>query len=1108
MKATPELTTDLSPEEKRALLAKLLEQKRNAPRAFPLSFAQARLWVLDRFQPGNPTYNLPLALRLPGLIDVDVLERSLNEIARRHESLRTTFETVDGTPSQVVASSIHLKLYVVDLRAEPDESREAEVARITFAETRHSFDLVHGPLIRATLLKLPNNENILMVVMHHIVSDGWSLGLFYKELSTVYTAFSAGQPSPLPELPIQYADFARWQTEWMSDEVLERHLKYWRTQLAGIRPVLDLPIDRPRPAAQSHRGAQYAFMLEQRVCDGLNALSRREGVTIFMTLLAAFKTLLHRYSGETDIAIGSPIAGRTRPEVESLIGFFVNTLVLRTDLSGDPTFLELLGRIREVTLGAYAHQDMPFEKLVAELQPARDLSHNPFFQIMFVLQNLATPERTSRSATSSVSQPPPVANGTAKFDLTLSVVELGNGGAQGLLEFNTDLFDEATVARMMQRFQILLSGIIDNPNKQLSRLPMIGELERLELIARKGEPVATAMSGGTVCELVAAWAKRTPDARALITGDSEISYKELDYRADRFARHLHMLGVGPGNLVGICADRSVESVIALLGILKAGGAYVPLDPTMPISRLALILEDAGVCLLITEKHYAGHLPDDNTPVLYLDQEELTSDSAEESGINVAADDLACVLYQSSPEGRPEGVMLTHRSVFRTTLAPELSIAATDRIAQTSDFSEVAACLQIFGGLAAGARLVLVPSRSQIAPRKLASLLRDQQITVMFASASLLERLAREFPWSMRTVRLLLCDERPATLKRLREVLASEVLQGVYGFYGMYETGGPCALHHWEAETIGASVAPLGHPADGAHLYLLNAALEPVPQDVLGEIYIGGNSLAYGYHGRPERTANLFVADSSSAVPGARLYRTGDWARRLSNGELEYRGRPDGSIVMHGLRVEPCEIEAALLAHDGVVDAVVITRDHLGTRESRIVAFVVVAQDQIVTESELRTFLKDRLPEVMIPSTFSMLDALPRDQHGEVDKYSLGVAADAGDTSGGVAPPYEAPRNEVEARLASIWGQTFGIEEVGIRDSFFRLGGHSLLATQMVARVSDAFNIDLPLGRVFEMPTIAELAKVVEQLVQSGTKTKAPPIMRMAREAVAVPRDLS
>jgi amino acid adenylation domain-containing protein len=1117
MSVTPESTADLSPEEKRALLAKLLEQKRGVRRAFPLSFAQARLWILDRFQPGTPTYNLPLALRLPGSIDVDMLERSLNEIARRHEALRTTFEIADGQPSQIVAPSIELKVYVVDKRAEPNESREVEVGRIVFEECSYSFDLAHGPLVRATLLKVADNDNLLIVVIHHIISDGWSLGLFYSELSTLYTAFSAGLPSPLPDLPIQYADFARWQAEWMRGEVLEQHLAYWRTQLAGISPVLDLPADRPRPPAQSHRGAQYTFLLERRVCDGLNALSRREGVTLFMTLLAAFKTLLHRYTGQTDIVVGSPIAGRTRVELENLIGFFVNTLVLRTDLSNDPTFRELLGRVREVTLGAYAHQDMPFEKLVEELQPARDLSRNPLFQVMFVLQNLATPERTSRGAANPVPQVPPVANGTAKFDLTLSVAETGNGGAQGFLEYNTDLFDEATVVRMMERFQILLSGITDDPNRRLSRLPIIGELERCELAERQGEPRARGLPVQTVCELVAAHAERAPDATALIADESEISYHELNCRADRFARRLRAFGAGPGTLVGICAERSVESVIALLGILKVGGAYVPLDPTAPTSRMALILEDAGVSLVVTEERHAARLPDVAAQVLYLDRsrEELTHESAEELaanvsaeklGVNVGADDLACVLYQSSPKGRPEGVMLMNRALCRTALAPELSIITMDRIAQTSDFSEVAACFEIFGALAAGARLVLVPSRPQVAPRKLASLLRDQQITVMFAPAFLLERLAREFPWALRTLRLLLCDERPATRKRLCEVLDAEVLQRVYGFYGMQETGGPCALRPLRTQTVGASVAPLGDTVDGARLYLLDAHLKPVPQDVLGEIYISADALARGYHGRPERTASLFVPDGLSATPGARLYRTGDWARRLPGGELEYRGRHDGRIVMRGMRVEPREVEAELLGHDGVLEAAVVTRDNIGAREPRLVAFVVSAEGQIVTENELRVFLRDRLPEAMIPSTFTTLGALPRDARGEVDRHALAAAADAGDTSGGAAPPYEAPRNDVETALARIWAQTFGIEQVGIHDSFFRLGGHSLLATQMVARVSDAFRVDLPLGRLFETPTIAELSKVVEQLVQAGTKATAPPIVRMAREAVTLPVD--
>lgn len=1097
MSTASDSKTSLPADEKRALLAELLQRKNSGPKTFPLSFSQSRLWILDRFQPGNPVYNLPMVLRLPGALDVDVLARSLNEIVRRHETLRTTFKTVDAKPVQVVAPSLELKIELIDLRQLPDSKRDVDAGRIVYKECQHSFDLVNGPLIRAMLLKLADTDHIFIVVMHHIISDGWSLGVLYHEISTLYSAYSTGQQSPLADLPIQYSDFACWQTQWLTGDLLEQQLAYWKSQLSSIRPLVDLPADRPRPEILSYRGAVHTFSLRPEVCAGLNALNQRTGVTMFMTLLAAFKTLLYRYTGETDIVIGSPIANRTRTELENLIGFFVNTLVLRTDLSGDPTFLQLLERVREVTLGAYAHQDMPFEKLVEELRPARDLSQNPLFQIMFALQNFRTRDRVSTGTANTASSTLPVGNGTAKFDLTLSVAE-SESGAQAFLEYNTDLFDEPTIVRMMEIFQVLLFEIVRNPDQRLSRLSILGEIERGKLATGWSGPQIDSSGPQTFPELVAAHAQRAPDQVAILSGDEKLSYRQLNDRANQLAHYLRKLGFRAGALAGIYMERSAEMIVAALGVLKAGGAYVPLDPEDPVSRLALILEDSRISVVLTEKDSGVRLPEGLTQVFWAEQfhQNDAAESFEEfNATNPGADSLACVLYQSSSSGRPEGVALTHKALCRTPLWPEICLTASDRVAQTSSLSTVISRLEVWNTLAVGATLVLVPSQPPVTPRRFAGLLRDHQVSVLLAPVALAERLAHEFPWALRTVRLLLVENqnRRQALNGFQRTLEAGVLKQVIAYYGPAETGGFCAFQ--SLTTMPASLATLGSPAAGAKLHLLDAQLEPVPPGIIGEIYIADAGLTNGYYTQPARTSAAFVPDPFSRVPGARLYRTGDLGRRLRNGELHYLVRRDAPVTIRGLRIEPAEIETVLLRNRAVRETAVMASD------KDLIAVVVVDQAQLVTTQDLRSFVAEHLPEVMIPSKFILRDALPRTAKGTVDRRALTELLRATDDTGAIA--YTAPRNDVEQQLANLWAQTLGVPEVSIYDNFFNLGGHSLLAAQVVARVNDVFKVDLPLDRLFAMPTIAELSTVIEQLIQAGSKPAHEPIPRMAREVVAI-----
>jgi amino acid adenylation domain-containing protein len=1106
MSAGSDSRTNLTADEKRVLLAELLQRKNSEPKSFPLSFAQSRLWILDRFQPGNAVYNLPMVLRLPGSLDVDVLARSLNEIVRRHDTLRTTFKTVDAKPVQVVAPLLELKIALIDLRHLPDSERDVDIGRIVYKECEHSFDLVNGPLIRATLLELADTDHVFIVVMHHIISDGWSLGVLYNEISTLYTAYSTGQQPQLADLPIQYSDFARWQTQWLTGDVLEQQLAYWKSRLRGIRPLLDLPADRPRPEILSYRGAVHTFSLRPEVCAGLNALNQRTGVTMFMTLLAAFKTLLHRYTGETDIVIGSPIANRTSAELENLIGFFVNTLVLRTDLSGDPTFLQLLEGVREVTLGAYAHQDMPFEKLVEELRPERDLSQNPLFQIMFALQNFRTRDRDSTGPANTASPTLPVGNGTAKFDLTLSVAE-SEPGAQAFLEYNTDLFDETTIVRMMEVFQVLLFEMVRNPDQRLSRLSILGEIERSKLASGWNGPHIDSPVRQTIHDLIAAHAQRTPDQVAILSGDEKLSYRQLNDRANRLAHYLRKLGFRAGALAGIYMERSAEMIVAALGILKAGGAYVPLDPEDPVSRLTLILEDSRIFVVLTEKDLGVRLPEGLTQVFCAEKfhQNNAADSFEEfNATNFGADSLACVLYQSSPSGRPEGVALAHRALCRTPLWPEICLTASDRVAQTSSLSAVTSRLDVWNTLAAGATLVLAPVQPPITPRRFAGLLRDHQATVLLAPVALAERLAHEFPWALRTVRLLLVENqnKRQSLTGLQRTLEAGVLKQVIAFYGPAETGGFCAFQSVTTMPATTSSATLGSPAAGAKFHLLDAQLEPVPAGVIGEIYIGDAGLTHGYYGQPARTSAAFVPDPFSRVPGARLYRTGDLGRRLPNGELHYLARRDAQVTIRGLRIEPAEIETVLLRNPAVRETAVMASDKSGPSGVDLIAVVVLDQAQLVTTEDLRSFVAEHLPEVMIPAKYVLLDALPRTAKGTVDRRALAELLRATDDATG-AIAYTAPRNDAEQQLANLWAQTLGVPEVSIYENFFNLGGHSLLAAQVVARVNDVFSVDLPLDRLFAMPTIAELSTVIEQLVQAGSKPAHEPIPRMAREVMAI-----
>ena len=1052
----------------------------------PPSFAQQRMWFLDQLVSGSPLYNVPCRAWLTGSLDVGALHRALCEVVARHESLRTRLPALDGEPLQVIMPAVPCELPVTDLVSLAQADREATVQRVAKEEARRPFDLARGPLFRARLLRLSEDEHALLLTLHHIVSDGWSVGVLFRELGTLYEAFSQGRASPLPELPIQYADYAVAQRQWLHGSVLERELRYWRRQFPTIPAPLQLPAARPRPAVQTHAGARLGFKLPHDLTRGLLALSRSEDVTLFMTLLASLKVLLARYTGREDIVVGSPIAGRTRPETEGLIGCFVNTLALRTDLAGDPTFRELLGRVREVALGAYAHQELPFERLVEELQPDRNPSFAPLFQVMFVLQNVPRSERRLHRLTMRHME---LEKGTAKFDLGLSVVE-GVDGLKGVFTYNTDLFDATTIERLASHFRVLLESIVADPGRRVSALPILTEIERHRLTVQWNATAREFPRDRCIHQLIEEQATRTPQAVALSYGGDQLTYDELNRRANQLARHLQRLGVGPEVRVGLLLERSLDLAVGLLAILKAGGAYVPLEPGYPEERLAFLLRDAGVTVLVTCTELSAglrSLSSSRIGLVCMDRDRASIATA--AGANLpcrtSPENLAYVIYTSGSTGASKGVAVPHRAVVNLshTVAREYRISGHDRVLQSSSLTSDFSVEECFPAWMSGATVVLRPPAPMLTGADFTELLDAGRISLTLLPTAFWHSWVQELHLSRRPL--------PATLRLVS--IGGETVQpamyalwrelGVRGVrwcntYGPTETTVEATLHEPAAGDDGPTSGldlPIGRPLANTRVYVLDRHLNPVPTGVPGELYIGGEGLARGYLGRAGLTAERFVPDPFSGEPGARLYRTGDRGRYRTDGNLEFLGRFDYQVKIRGFRVEPEEVETALARHPAVREGAVVAReDTPGDR--RLVAYVVPAGDQALGSGELRSFLRDRLPEPMVPSAFVFLDALPLTPNGKVDRRAL-PAPDYTRPDGDEA--FVAPRTPIEERVAAIWAAVLKLDRVGVHDSFFALGGHSLLATQVVARLRAAFGVELPLRGLFEAPTVAGLAERLE-----------------------------
>jgi amino acid adenylation domain-containing protein/non-ribosomal peptide synthase protein (TIGR01720 family) len=1048
--------------------------------ALPLSFSQERLWFLDQLEPGSAAYNVPIGMRLAGHLDVPALERALRELSRRHEVLRTTFATVEGRPTQVVHPEIQLRLTVEDLAGLPADKRESVARREAEVAAQRPFDLGAGPLVRARLLRLAADDHVLLLTLHHIVTDAWTRGILNQEIAALYDHFHTGRPHALRELPVQYADYAHWQRSWLQGAVAERLLGYWKTQLAGAPAAIELPVDRPRPPAPSGRGGRRSLDLPLSLARGLAELSRRENATLFMTVLAAFDVLLYRYTNQDDISVGAPVANRTRPETEGLLGFFVNTLVLRTRLSDDLTFRDLLSRVRDTCLAGYTHQEMPFERLVTELAPERDLSRTPLFQVMFTLQN----EPLEALALSGLElRPFSAASGTAKFDLLLAVTQ-GPKALHALVEYASDLFDGATIDRMLGHLQVLLEAVVADPDKTVRDLPLLPESERHLLLVTWNDAAKVHPERRCVHEWFEAQVDATPDALAATYEGKSLSYRELDGRANQVAHLLRKRGVGPDQLVGLCAERSMDMLVGLLGILKAGGAYLPLDPEYPRDRLAFMVEDAKVPVVLTQSHVADVLPEGGAARILLDTgwAEIAAESAARPPCTATPANLAYVIYTSGSTGKPKGAMVEHRNVTRLFEATDAwyRFGASDVWTMFHSYAFDFSVWEIWGALLYGGRVVIVPYWVSRAPDAFHKLLGDEGVTVLNQTPSAFRQLIR-------------ADEEATAEARARLRLRYVVFGGealdlgdlrpwwdrhgdaqprLVNMYGITETTvhvtyRPVGLP--DLERPWSSV--IGCPIPDLQVHILDAARRPVPIGVPGEMYVGGAGVARGYLNRPELTAERFLRSPLSDAPGARLYKTGDLARYLASGDIEYLGRIDHQVKIRGFRIELGEIEAVLDTHPAVRESVVLARGD-APGEKRLVAYLVCREGEAPTVGDLRAFVKQKLPDMMVPAAFVLLAALPLTENGKVDRRAL-PAPDEGQRPelGGT---FAAPTTRAEEALALIWASVLRLEKVGVHDNFFELGGDSILSIQIVARAREA-GLRITPRQLFQFQTISELA---------------------------------
>ncbi|WP_441338245.1 amino acid adenylation domain-containing protein [Microcystis sp. M110S1] len=1096
-----------------------------------LSYAQTRLWFLDQLEPNSPFYNIPVALRLRGHLNQAALTQSLEEIIQRHEALRTNFVTVNGQPTQVIQTVIKWTVSVINLQHLSPEEQKNAAKKLVKGQALQPFDLANEALVRATLIVLNNNEYWLSLCLHHVISDGWSMGVFIEELTALYNAVNQGQVSPLKPLPIQYTDFAIWQRKWFRGEVLENQLNYWKKQLAEAPTFLPLPTDKPRPARQSFTGAHQEFQLSLELTQKLTELSQQQGVTMFMTLLAAYGTLLYRYTGQSDILIGTPIANRNRREIESLIGFFVNTLVMRTDCSENPSFQELLMRVREMSLGAYTHQDLPFEMLVEALQPERNLSHTPLFQVMFALENTPLSEvKMSGLTIDSL----PLEWGTAKFDLTLSMQNTETG-LMGVWEYNTDLFNSETVERMNGHFLTLLEGIIANPNERVSQLPLLTKVEQQQLLIDGHNTQVDYPADKCIHQLFEEQVERTPNDVAVVFEEQQLTYNELNRRANQLAHYLQSLGVKPDELVGICVERSLEMIVGLLGILKAGGAYVPLDPDYPQERLSFMLEDSQVKVLVTQAKLVESIPEHQAQLICLDTEweKIAQNIPSNPESGVKPDNLTYIIYTSGSTGKPKGVLVNHANVVRLFAATDswYHFNSNDVWTLFHSYAFDFSVWEMWGALLYGGRLVVVPYLVTRSPEAFYQLLCQEKVTILNQTPTAFRQLIQveeslkgSFPPLSRGVRGDRSSTTDNDLSLRLVIFGGEALEinslqpwfnrhgdqcpQLVNMYGITETTVHVTYRPLSMTDLDSTASVIGCPIPDLQVYLLDQYLQLVPVGVPGEMYVGGAGVTKGYLNRPELTTERFIPspfEKDEVIPptplnkggtqgGAKLYKTGDLARYLPKGELEYLGRIDNQVKIRGFRIELGEIEALLASHPQIWETVVIVRDDT-TGDKRLVAYIVPQSEKTITINEIRQFLKAKLPSYMVPNAFVILDALPLTANGKIDRRALPPSESSSEPS----EKYVAPRNPIEDILVNVWSEILKVEKVGINDNFFELGGHSLLATKLVAQIRDHLKIELPLRQLFNTATLAELAQGIEQLKQQTPDSPVPTILPRKRK---------
>jgi amino acid adenylation domain-containing protein/FkbM family methyltransferase len=1035
-----------------------------------LSFAQEQLWFMDQLVAGSPVYHIVDVIRFDGHYDFGAMHRALNELVARHQALRTVFRASRGQTMQMILSKIDVGLPECDLSVLPDDEREDAWRQLVHEQSRRAFDLTSAPLFRIMMIHLSSHEHRLLLTIHHIIADEWSMEVIQQEIRQIYEAFTSGRKSPLAALPIQYADFACWQRAALQGEVLEKQLAYWKEALADAPGMLALPTDKPRPAVQSFRGATEVFELPPKLLARLNSLAREEQATLFMVLEAGFMAFLHRYTGQADILVGTPITGRTQSETEKLIGYFLNTVVLRAYFDERMTFRTLLQQVRQCALGAYAHADIPFNRLVAELAPERIAGQTPFFQTMFVLH-----EAGGVSEVSKVAGNRELETGTAKFDLSMILAERA-GHLDGLIEYSTDLFDAASIQRMCGHFVTLLESIAKDADLPVVRLPLLSDVE-LQDVRKNWNNTAVTWPGSGLClhRLIETQAEKSPERIAVRFEQESLTYGELNRRANQLARYLREQGVGPDVPVGIYMERSIELVVGLLAILKAGAAYVPLDPTYPAQRLAGIMEDAAVKVLLTQEKLKATLLLQPACVLSIDRmrpEVAARDDANLPG-EMSPDNLAYVIFTSGSTGRPKGVAVTHRSLVNLleSMGQTPGLKASDVLLSITTLSFDIAALELYLPLIKGAQVVLASRDESLDGHRLMARLEASGATVMQATPATW-RLLIDSGWSGSTKLKALCGGEALTRELADKLLART--REIWNLYGPTET--TVWSSAWRVEP-GEGVISIGRPIANTQLWVLDAQLQPMPAGVAGELCIGGAGVARGYWKRPDLTADRFIRDPFSTESGARIYRTGDLARWLVDGRLECLGRLDHQVKIRGFRIELGEIESAIAQHAAVRSVVVVAREDI-PGDKRLVAYLVAGESPADLVGQLRTLIRTMLPEYMLPSDFVMLDALPLTHNGKIDRKALPVPA-----AGSTAPSAKAvgPRTPSEELIMGLFHDVLGRADYGVFDSFFDLGGHSIMAARLMARLQDESRINVPLRNLFERPTVAGLAELVDGL---------------------------